>query len=189
MSLARENKVRVLPVDLEHNALYQLIDGRDPADIRTYTLTASGGPFRTWPEERIREATPQQAVAHPVWAMGAKISVELGDPDEQGPGTDRGASSLRHGPRIPRCAGASAVVVHALVNLPRWLIYAELGGGRHAPPDRLLPALAGARARARRDARSGERRATDVRARRTGVSPPSVSRCRHSSRDRGRRPS
>jgi 1-deoxy-D-xylulose-5-phosphate reductoisomerase len=76
MALARRHDVRILPVDSEHNALYQLLDKRDPADVRTYTLTASGGPFRTWPKERLAEATPKQAVAHPIWSMGAKISVD-----------------------------------------------------------------------------------------------------------------
>ncbi len=87
MALARKHEVRVLPVDSEHNALYQLLDGRDPADIRTYTLTASGGPFRSWPAEKIAQATPQQAVAHPTWSMGAKISVDFSNVDEQRPRT------------------------------------------------------------------------------------------------------
>ena len=55
MALARRHDVRILPVDSEHNALFQLLEGRDPATIRTYTLTASGGPFRTWPAERIAQ--------------------------------------------------------------------------------------------------------------------------------------
>jgi 1-deoxy-D-xylulose-5-phosphate reductoisomerase len=76
MALARKHEVQILPVDSEHNALYQLIDARRAADIQTYTLTASGGPFRTWPATRLAEATPQQAVAHPTWSMGAKISVD-----------------------------------------------------------------------------------------------------------------
>jgi 1-deoxy-D-xylulose-5-phosphate reductoisomerase len=76
MALARARAVRILPVDSEHNALFQLLDGRDPATIRTYTITASGGPFRTWPAERLRRVTPEQALAHPTWSMGAKISVD-----------------------------------------------------------------------------------------------------------------
>jgi 1-deoxy-D-xylulose-5-phosphate reductoisomerase len=76
MALSREYGVRVLPVDSEHNALYQLIDGRNAAEIRSYTLTASGGPFRSWTLEQMAKATPQQAVAHPTWSMGAKISVD-----------------------------------------------------------------------------------------------------------------
>ena len=75
MALARSHGVRILPVDSEHNALHQLIDGRDRSSIRTYTLTASGGPFRTWPADRIARATPAEALNHPVWSMGAKITI------------------------------------------------------------------------------------------------------------------
>ena len=66
----------LLPVDSEHNAIFQCLQGHDLADVRTLTLTASGGPFRTWSAERIAAATPAQAVAHPNWDMGAKISVD-----------------------------------------------------------------------------------------------------------------
>lgn len=76
MRLAERHGARILPVDSEHNALFQLLDGRRREDIATYTLTASGGPFRTWPAERLHRATPEQAVAHPTWSMGAKISVD-----------------------------------------------------------------------------------------------------------------
>jgi 1-deoxy-D-xylulose-5-phosphate reductoisomerase len=76
MALARKHGVELLAVDSEHNALFQLLTGRDPSDIRTYTITASGGPFRTWPAERIARATPAQALAHPTWSMGAKITVD-----------------------------------------------------------------------------------------------------------------
>jgi 1-deoxy-D-xylulose-5-phosphate reductoisomerase len=76
MALARRHDARILPADSEHNALFQLIEGRDPALIQSYTITASGGPFRSWPAERLVHATPAQAVAHPIWAMGAKISVD-----------------------------------------------------------------------------------------------------------------
>ena len=76
MTLARLRGARILPVDSEHNALFQLIEGRDLATIRTYTITASGGPFRTWPADRLRRVTPEQALAHPTWSMGAKISID-----------------------------------------------------------------------------------------------------------------
>lgn len=66
----------LLPVDSEHNAIFQCLQGYDLADVRSITLTASGGPFRTWNAERIAAATPAQAVAHPNWDMGAKISVD-----------------------------------------------------------------------------------------------------------------
>ncbi len=66
----------VIPVDSEHNAIFQVLNGGDAEDVERVTLTASGGPFRDWSLERMREATPEQAVAHPNWAMGAKISVD-----------------------------------------------------------------------------------------------------------------
>jgi 1-deoxy-D-xylulose-5-phosphate reductoisomerase len=66
----------LLPVDSEHNAIFQCLAGGDIADVRWITLTASGGPFRTWTAEQIACATPEQAIAHPNWDMGAKISVD-----------------------------------------------------------------------------------------------------------------
>lgn len=66
----------VLPVDSEHNAVFQVYGGSDEAEVEKVTLTASGGPFRDWDVERMRAATPEQAVAHPNWSMGAKISVD-----------------------------------------------------------------------------------------------------------------
>ena len=66
----------LLPVDSEHNAIFQCLAGNDIADVRTITLTASGGPFRDWTTEQLAAATPAQAVKHPNWAMGAKISVD-----------------------------------------------------------------------------------------------------------------
>lgn len=66
----------LLPVDSEHNAIFQCLEGNRIEDVRRITLTASGGPFRTWPQARLETANPQQAVAHPNWDMGAKISVD-----------------------------------------------------------------------------------------------------------------
>ncbi len=66
----------LLPVDSEHNAIFQCLAGNDPADVRRITLTASGGPLRCWSYDELRAATPAQAVAHPNWRMGAKISVD-----------------------------------------------------------------------------------------------------------------
>jgi 1-deoxy-D-xylulose-5-phosphate reductoisomerase len=66
----------LLPVDSEHNAIFQCLAGNDSAHVRMITLTASGGPFRDWPQERLVTATPAQAVRHPNWNMGAKISVD-----------------------------------------------------------------------------------------------------------------
>lgn len=64
----------VVPVDSEHNAVFQVLE--DANDVERVTLTASGGPFRGWRRERMQSVTPAQAVAHPNWSMGAKISVD-----------------------------------------------------------------------------------------------------------------
>jgi len=66
----------LIPVDSEHNAAFQLLNFDEAHAIERVTLTASGGPFRDWPSERMAAATPEQAVAHPNWSMGAKISVD-----------------------------------------------------------------------------------------------------------------
>ena len=66
----------LLPVDSEHNAIFQCLAGNDLAHVRWITLTASGGPFRDWSLERLAQATPAEAVKHPNWSMGAKISVD-----------------------------------------------------------------------------------------------------------------
>lgn len=66
----------LLPVDSEHNAIFQCLSGNEQRDVRWITLTASGGPFRDWSREQLAAATPAQAVKHPNWDMGAKISVD-----------------------------------------------------------------------------------------------------------------
>lgn len=66
----------LLPTDSEHNAIFQCLAGNSYDHVRSITLTASGGPFRDWTLEQLHTATPAQAVKHPNWSMGAKISVD-----------------------------------------------------------------------------------------------------------------
>ena len=73
---ARRRGVAILPVDSEHNAVHQCLDGRPPAEVARLVLTASGGPFRGWPAERLRAVTPAEALRHPTWSMGPKITVD-----------------------------------------------------------------------------------------------------------------
>jgi 1-deoxy-D-xylulose-5-phosphate reductoisomerase len=74
-ALARSDAA-VIPVDSEHNAVFQVLNGGDAGEVERVTLTASGGPFREWTLQRMEAVTPEQAVAHPNWSMGAKISVD-----------------------------------------------------------------------------------------------------------------
>ncbi len=76
MRQAHEAKSQLLPVDSEHNAIFQALGDADVASIEMMTLTASGGPFRTWSRSAIATATPEQALAHPNWAMGPKVTID-----------------------------------------------------------------------------------------------------------------
>lgn len=76
MAEVNASGARLLPVDSEHNAIFQVFDFERPAGIERIQLTASGGPFRTWPAAAIAAASPAEACRHPTWNMGAKISVD-----------------------------------------------------------------------------------------------------------------
>jgi len=75
MREARENHVHVLPVDSEHNAIFQCLDGR-PSEVRRIILTASGGPFRETAASEFVDLTPEEALKHPTWNMGPKITID-----------------------------------------------------------------------------------------------------------------
>lgn len=76
MEAARAQGTKILPVDSEHNAIFQVFDSRQPEDIERLILTASGGPFLSRSYEEMRRASPQEALAHPNWSMGDKISID-----------------------------------------------------------------------------------------------------------------
>ena len=76
MPLAREKRATVLPVDSEHSAIFQAMQAGRRGEVRRVILTASGGPFRDWPAERIEHATIADAMRHPTWTMGRKITVD-----------------------------------------------------------------------------------------------------------------
>ncbi len=76
MREARKHKVKILPVDSEHNAIFQCIEGRNPAEIRRVILTASGGPFRRHSRDDLHKVTLDEALKHPTWSMGRKITID-----------------------------------------------------------------------------------------------------------------
>jgi 1-deoxy-D-xylulose-5-phosphate reductoisomerase len=76
MAEVERSGATLLPVDSEHNAIFQVFEAGNAAEVERLILTASGGPFRTWTLEQMAAATPAQAVAHPNWDMGRKISVD-----------------------------------------------------------------------------------------------------------------
>ncbi len=74
--LAARSGVEILPVDSEHSALHQLVKAAGRASVESLVITASGGPFRGWDTERLAACTREQALAHPTWSMGEKISID-----------------------------------------------------------------------------------------------------------------
>jgi 1-deoxy-D-xylulose-5-phosphate reductoisomerase len=76
MSAARRAGVKVLPVDSEHNAIFQCMEGRHAGEVKRLILTASGGPFRQTSAERLQRVTPDEALKHPTWEMGRKITID-----------------------------------------------------------------------------------------------------------------
>ena len=135
----------LLTVDSEHSAIFQCFDFDRPERVRRIILTASGGPFRTWSRERMRGVTPEQAVAHPNWSMGAKISVDSATM------MNKGLEVIEAWHLFPVHRDAIEVVVHpqsvihSLVDYVDGSVLAQLGApdmrtpiaGALAWPDRL----------------------------------------------------
>lgn len=76
MAAAAKSGCRIFPVDSEHSAIFQSLEGHRKVDVRRLILTASGGPFRNWSLDDLQEVTPQDALAHPNWTMGRKITID-----------------------------------------------------------------------------------------------------------------
>lgn len=76
MALAKKHGVKILPIDSEHSALFQCLEGESSSAVRRLILTASGGPFRTYSQEQLHQVTKTQTLHHPTWVMGAKVTVD-----------------------------------------------------------------------------------------------------------------
>jgi 1-deoxy-D-xylulose-5-phosphate reductoisomerase len=135
MDAARRHNTPLLPVDSEHNAVFQCLAGR-PADaaVRRVTLTASGGAFRDWPAERLAHATPADALRHPNWAMGPKITVDCATLANKG--LELIEAQILFGLRPGQCAAVlhPQSIVHALVEFTDGSMLAQL-----CPPSMTFP--------------------------------------------------
>ncbi len=76
METARRSRARIIPVDSEHSAIFQALNGEDLQAVERVIITASGGAFRDWPLDALSEATPEQAASHPNWPMGQRITID-----------------------------------------------------------------------------------------------------------------
>ena len=156
-ALARSS-ARLLPVDSEHSALQQLLAGEEPDAVEALIVTASGGPFRGASAAELADVTPEQALRHPTWAMGARITIDSATLMNKGLEVIE-AHWLFDVPfeRIEVVVHPQSIV-HALVRLRDGARARAPRPARHARPDRL-------RARATRAARRSRRRASTSRAR------------------------
>ncbi len=179
MRRAAATGATVLPVDSEHNAVFQALGAGPREDVKRVILTASGGPFRTWTIEQIKAATPEQALRHPNWSMGPKITIDSASLMNKGLELIEAMHLFALRPDELEVLVHPQSVIHGMVEFRDGSVVAQLGS-----PDMRIPIahclawpqrIDGPAARAR----SGESARTDVRGSRPralsglGAGPPS----------------
>jgi 1-deoxy-D-xylulose-5-phosphate reductoisomerase len=134
MAAARTSGSRLLPVDSEHNAVFQCLEGHRAADVRRLVLTASGGAFRDWPVEKLAQVTPADALKHPNWAMGPKITVDSATLANKG--LELIEAQWLFGLRAEQCRAVlhAQSIVHCLVEFTDGSMLAQL-----CPPSMTFP--------------------------------------------------
>jgi 1-deoxy-D-xylulose-5-phosphate reductoisomerase len=134
MRSAAKAGATVLPVDSEHNALFQAMGANRREDVRRVIITASGGPFRTWSAEAIRAATPEQALRHPNWSMGPKVTIDSATLMNKGLELIEAHHLLALPPQQIDVLVHPQSIVHGLVEFRDGSLIAQLGS-----PDMRIP--------------------------------------------------
>ncbi|KAE9365691.1 1-deoxy-D-xylulose 5-phosphate reductoisomerase [Stipitochalara longipes BDJ] len=132
--LARENGVNIYPVDSEHSAIFQCLLGEHRNPVEKIYLTASGGPFRGWSKDALQKVTPQQALKHPNWSMGAKITIDSASLMNKGFEVIEAKWLFDLGPDQIDVIVHPQSIVHSLVQFQDGSIKAQMG-----LPDMKLP--------------------------------------------------
>ena len=134
MAAAREHGTPLLPVDSEHNAVFQCVEGHPSAGISRIVLTASGGAFRDWPADRLSAVTPADALKHPNWSMGPKITVDSSTLANKG--LELIEAQWLFGLRHEQCTAVLHLqsIVHCLVEFTDGAMLAQL-----CPPSMTFP--------------------------------------------------
>jgi 1-deoxy-D-xylulose-5-phosphate reductoisomerase len=134
LAAARASGATILPADSEHNAIFQCLDPAGTKRVRRIILTGSGGPFRDWPVERMAAATIAQAVAHPNWSMGAKISIDSATMMNKGLELIEAARLFPVAPDRIEIIVHRQSVIHSMVEYVDGSVLAQLG-----PSDMRVP--------------------------------------------------
>ena len=127
MDLVRQNNIPLLPVDSEHSAIFQCLLGAAGNRIRKIHLTASGGPFRTWDKAAIAEATYKQALQHPQWNMGAKITIDSATMMNKGFEMIEARWLFDTAPDDIRIVVHPQSIIHSMVEFEDGAVLAQLG--------------------------------------------------------------
>ena len=133
-ALAAEKNVRVIPVDSEHSALFKLIEAHGKDNVSEIILTASGGPFREYSQEMLSRVTPKEALAHPTWNMGPKITVDSATLANKGLEVIEAALLFGFPPEKIKVTVHPQSIVHSMVRLKDGAVYAQM-----SKPDMRLP--------------------------------------------------
>ncbi len=134
LAAAAASGAKLLPVDSEHSAVFQCLEGHPLSTVRRVTITASGGAFRDWPVERLAQVTPADAVKHPNWSMGPKITVDSATLANKG--LELIEAQCLFSLRPEQCAAVMhpQSIVHAIVEFNDGAMLAQLG-----PPSMTFP--------------------------------------------------
>ena len=133
-SLCLKHKVAILPVDSEHSAIFQCLNGEGNNHIRRILLTASGGPFRTYSLEQLQQVKPEQALQHPNWKMGAKITIDSATMMNKGFEMIEAHWLYAVAPSDIQVVVHPESIVHAAVEIDDGAVIAQMG-----TPDMRLP--------------------------------------------------
>ena len=133
-ALARENNVRIIPVDSEHSAVFKLIEAHGKEKVSEIILTASGGPFRNYSYEQLKNVTPEEALSHPTWNMGPKITVDSATMANKGLEVIEAAALFGFPPEKIKVTIHPQSIVHSLVRLANGAVYAQM-----SYPDMKMP--------------------------------------------------
>ena len=140
--LAKERNIPIIPVDSEHSAIFNLLYSQtgtttfDDSLIKNILLTASGGPFRTWSKEKILNATVEQALNHPTWSMGKKITIDSASMANKGMEVMEAVQLFSVNPDKIKVVIHKESIIHSMITLNDNTIYAQMSN-----PDMRHPIL------------------------------------------------
>ncbi len=142
--VARQHGASIIPVDSEHSAIWELLKGRDPDSVSSLILTASGGPFRTLPKKDFASITVEDALAHPTWNMGKKITIDSATLANKALEVIEASYLFNVGADKIEVTIHPESIVHSMVRTTDGAVYAQMGN-----PDMTLPIINALGGRAR----------------------------------------